>query len=147
MSDEKSKIKKDIEKSGLPLEIEVTSIIEKSGWEVQNQSFYWDEDEKKGRTIDITAFKALSEELGVYDRHRVALFIECKKSSTPWIFYTRHKTTDKGKDLFHTLGCIKKYTRPELKNFKWLAECHYSSSMFREQAIISYEAFKTKRIF
>jgi hypothetical protein len=141
--DEIHRIEKDTQQSGFPLEIEVTAILKKSGWDVQNQVYYQDKDEGKPRSVDVIATKAWFESFGVYDRFSITLVIECKKSVKPWVFFM----TSKSRNLFEfPFFYIKNFSQPELEksiNFiKWSQEqMHYVSSS-RECAVISYEPFK-----
>jgi len=83
------RIKEYIEKSGLPLEIEITSILREHNWTVNNQAYFYDEDEKKARNIDMFAFKRIDLKTSPdFDRYHISLVIECKKSTNPWLFYT-----------------------------------------------------------
>ena len=83
-----NKIKKDIEKSGLPLEIDVNYILNQKGWNVRNQVSFFDQTENKHRPIDIMASKLIEVKSPGLDRLNVTLIIECKKSVKPWVFYT-----------------------------------------------------------
>lgn len=86
------KIKKDILKAGLPLELEISEILKQNEWRVDNQSHYYDEQTGKAREIDIVASKSFKPKHSqIYDRVSVNLIIECKKSSKPWIFYAVEK--------------------------------------------------------
>jgi hypothetical protein len=81
----------EIEKSGFPLEIEVTSILEKLNWVVLNNQPFRDPDEEQLRSVDIFAFQMSPHFLhdtlfGFTPR----IIIECKKSSShAWVFFTR----------------------------------------------------------
>lgn len=90
--DEIEFIKREIEKSGFPLEIEVSSILKEDGWEILPSSPYIDQDERKWREIDIKAYK--SADIGSHGksikpyRLTLALIIECKKSEElAWVFF------------------------------------------------------------
>lgn len=137
-SNEIRKIQEDISLSGFPLEINVSSILEKNGWTVRNQRYYIDEDEGKTRTIDILAYKAFFENFGNNDRLNITLVVECKKSIKPWVFFT----TQKEKEVVSTIGYIKYWAYPKLENFTWLNQSHYAHDKFNEKAVISYEPFK-----
>lgn len=82
-------IKQDILKSGIPLEIEVSSVLQEHGWFVAHQSAYTDRDTQEIRTIDIFAIRMKSEKL-----KSMALVVECKKSANVWAFYTQPKSSD-----------------------------------------------------
>lgn len=53
--DLKAKLLKNLEETGYPLELQVGGILSKYGWRVDHNSYYIDEDEQKGREIDIIA--------------------------------------------------------------------------------------------
>jgi len=77
----------EIEKSGYPLEIKVSSLLDKK-WTVVNTDTYWDKDEGKTRDIDINAYQYIYVEDEV--DFTINLSIECKKSGThAWVFFTR----------------------------------------------------------
>ena len=97
--DEIDFIKKEIERSGFPLEIEVSSILKEDGWEVLPSSIYFDEDEKSWREIDIKAYKSAdsssqNESIKPY-RLTLALIIECKKSEKfAWVFFPQPRSKE-----------------------------------------------------
>jgi hypothetical protein len=115
----------EIEKSGYPLEIEISSLLDKE-YRVLNTHYYFDEEAKKGRDIDIYAIpRDVDNNFIKTDKFVVItdLAIECKKSDThAWIFYTRPYTSvDRSADIsgqFDTsvpkLGTIRDHA------FKWL---------------------------
>jgi hypothetical protein len=57
MKDSVEKIKKDIIKSGLPTEIQVTNLLRQDNWIVVNQYPYVDQRSQEIRTLDIIAGK------------------------------------------------------------------------------------------
>jgi hypothetical protein len=143
--EEIQKIKQDIKLSGFPLEIKVSSILEKDGWNVRNQAYYIDEEKGKLRTVDIIAHKAFFEKIGDYDQFNLSLVIECKKSDKPWVFYTTPRDKPTPIDII-LLALIKQFTNPDiLKSLafvKWLQhECHYCYEKQEEHAVISHEPF------
>lgn len=145
---EKNRIIKDMEKSGYPLEIKATSILESHGWNLLNQEGYLDIEKGKWRTIDILAHQsANTSNSPVYERLHVTLVVECKKSSKPWVFWVRDK---KGLRMFRPLvasGLIKLESKPWLHplHFEELADCfHYYFPEFKKIAIIPYEPFIKK---
>ena len=97
MTSEKKELKdyllEEVKKSGFPLEIEVSSILEDENWVVINNQPFIDPDVDELRSVDIFAFHeptisdhASYQPLG-FAPH---LIIECKKSiSHAWIFFTR----------------------------------------------------------
>jgi len=97
----KDHIMDQIEKTGYPLEIEVSERLDKD-WVVFNNQPYLDEDENKTRETDIFAIhetdidqlRIKPEPLIFVSTNMVA---ECKKSTThAWVFFTRPKETPPG---------------------------------------------------
>ena len=77
-------IKKEITKSGFPLEIYTATILNKKGWTVLPHLFYPQEDNIHDRELDIHAKKQHEEFSDVQDM----LIIECKKQEKkPWVFF------------------------------------------------------------
>jgi hypothetical protein len=92
-SDElKRNILEQIAKTGYPLEIVTATTLERRGWLVWSSPAYLDEEEGKGREIDVKAVRyasgSASLRIGV-PAVRVVLIIECKKSEKPWVFFVR----------------------------------------------------------
>lgn len=91
-----SRVKKEIERTGLPTEIKATEILNKNGWHVFNEYPYLDTDENKVRTLDIVANKAFLKNSKKPDGKRETeidffceLYVECKKSEKhSWVFFT-----------------------------------------------------------
>jgi hypothetical protein len=84
---------REIEKSGFPLEIEISSILESQKWVVINNRPYRDSDEDEVRSIDVSAFhESTAFDFKRYDPLAFSpqLVIECKKSAThAWVFFSR----------------------------------------------------------
>lgn len=153
------RVKEDMHKSGFPLEIEVSSVLEKFGWNVQNQSFYLDEEENKPRSIDIFASKVLKVVTSKYfDYFNIYLVIECKKNQKPWLFYTTQSSLKKNLALIYVKG----FSDPELAKNKdnskelfkltidLFSESHYFLPNYNRDGIIPYEPFtdgKGRQIF
>ncbi len=83
----------EIRKSGYPLEIRVSNLLDNRGYVVFNTQYYFDEEAKQGRDIDIYAIPkdcySKEDKLAPF-KVRSELAIECKKSETyAWFFYTR----------------------------------------------------------
>ena len=96
MSEElKDKILKEISKTGFPLELRVSELLNNVGYYVANNLYYVDLDEGKGREIDLRALKNYDfkiESKQYFVRH--CLLIECKKSQKkPWVIFTSHETS------------------------------------------------------
>jgi hypothetical protein len=87
-------IKKELLKSGFPLEMEVSSILRKRNYEVFKSVYFFDDDEQKAREFDIFASLPLYEDSSIeYDLDTDWYFnpfvaIECKKSAVySWVFF------------------------------------------------------------
>ena len=91
--DLKEFLREEIAKSGFPLEIEVSSILESLQWVVLNNQPFRDPDEEALRSIDVYAFHSPT----TYEFSKnlpfgfsPKLLIECKKSNShAWVFFTR----------------------------------------------------------
>lgn len=86
-------LKRAIEATGLPTEMSATKTLTELGWAVQNEYPYVDRENKRVRTLDIKAVATFRKgyEKPIKDilkeSIRCELYIECKKSNKPWIFY------------------------------------------------------------
>lgn len=92
-------VERELEKSGFPLEIEVSSFLEERSWFVASSTFYPDLDLGIPREIDLVASKTLSVDSFGKSLHpyelRLALIIQCKKSGKyHWVFYSRPRKED-----------------------------------------------------
>ncbi|WP_138752789.1 hypothetical protein [Paenibacillus sinopodophylli] len=95
------RVKKEINKTGFPLEIRIGNLLINRDYYVTHSKFYVDEEEGKSREIDIRAIKNytfLDEDKKVFVRN--SIHIECKKSDNkPWVFMSSDKTgSDPGLD-------------------------------------------------
>lgn len=86
-NEEIKKILNDMDEQGFPLEVKTSEILQAHNWEITNQASYIDIESRKNRTLDIIAEKNvfLKQSTLAFD---IWLFIECKKVSKPWVFYT-----------------------------------------------------------
>ena len=89
-----SRVREEIEKTGLPTEIKATDILRANGWSVYNEYPYLDVNENKVRTLDVVADKSFlkSNTANSADKKEIdfscTLFIECKKSvKHSWVFF------------------------------------------------------------
>lgn len=88
-------ILEEIKKSGHPLELELLSILKSTKWTyLTPQAYYFDEDEQKSRTVDITATEPplFNEDGSVYRPLsplwlQYTLVIECKKTDRNLVFF------------------------------------------------------------
>jgi hypothetical protein len=142
-TDEIHRIEEDMKLVGFPFEIEVTSVLKKSGWNVQNQVYYLDKNEGKPRSVDIIASKAWFEDFGAYDRLNINLVIECKKSVKPWVFFMTPKD---GRLFDFSFFYVKNFSEPQLERsigfIEWAKKHIHYVSLAEECAVISYEPFK-----
>lgn len=84
----RNKVLDDIKKTGYPTELMVASLFEAAGWYCTENEYYIDQDENKGREIDIRANKnATGGRICVWSM----LSVEVKKSDKPWIIFTSNK--------------------------------------------------------
>lgn len=148
---------KRIKKSGYPLEIEISNLLDKE-YVVFNTHYYFDEERKQGRDIDIYAMpldveldtKLVEMEKKLLPfRLRTELVVECKKTEThAWVFYNRHNIPISG---HHISGQFKtsvpKPRKFSTDSFKWtLQKClalHYYKF---EQVAIAYEEIKKRKL-
>lgn len=93
------KVKAAVKKTGLPTEIKATEILKRNNWIVFNEYPYIDKENNRVRTLDIQALKGAvqASEGGLKtvgelteNISDVELYIECKKSEKPWVFYIDH---------------------------------------------------------
>lgn len=83
-------LKKEIKKTGYPLEIEISSMLDKDWQSVINTDTYFDRDEGKLRDIDICASDTYGTRKILPLGLRVQLVIECKKDKDfAWVFFSR----------------------------------------------------------
>jgi hypothetical protein len=84
----RSKLLKDIEQTGFPTELRVSDIFQACGWVVNENTYFIDQDENKGREIDMQVHNNLS--IAMPKRVFVwsMLSVEIKKSEKPWIVFT-----------------------------------------------------------
>lgn len=83
-----NKIKNDILKSGFPLEINTSMVLNKNNWHVVNNSRYYDDEKKNYGEIDIIATKKHPD----YSNVNNVLIVECKKyHEGEWVFFKQDK--------------------------------------------------------
>lgn len=93
------KVKQEVKKTGHPLSLEVSEILNENGWFVKNGPRYYSEDIKSLREIDIVASRASFFVGKAVDK----LIIECKKSEGGnWVFFRQNR---KNRDLY-TLNIV-----------------------------------------
>jgi len=105
-------IKKQILKSGFPLQMEISAILRKRDYEVSNGIYFFDQDEKKAREFDIeavlphdTIFPSEFDTENSWFFHPLVL-IECKKSDVyNWIFF-RSEPIGSWFDIGHSIDIL-----------------------------------------
>lgn len=128
-------------KTGFPLEIEVSSILEKK-WDVVNTASYFDEDEKTMRSIDIAATKSFNDIAPHF--LEVNLDIECKKDENfAWVFFTRPFEFDweehmDGQYLDELQICSKNLEMTQLWEILFKSPLHYAKV---KRVAIAFDAF------
>jgi hypothetical protein len=157
----KKNILEEINKSGIPLEIKITEILENDGWITYNQSPYFDEHENKWREIDMRALKweDIKNPQGLIYRILLNIIIECKTAKiktdksgnkigeSPWVFYVRKKEKMHifEDDFISNLQFVKMVTIPEveIKSLEKLTKIfHYNQE--QEVGTIAVEPFNKK---
>jgi len=120
-----SKVLADISKTGFPLELRMSNRFVEADYYVQDSVYYVDQDEQKGREIEIIALKN-SQSTPRKDPPkwvRLRCIVECKKSSKPWVIFTSPKTTyDEVSPLGQATGLV--------DNVKWTSEMVSSITAF-----------------
>jgi len=142
-----SNIKNDIKKSGFPLEIEVGALLSRNNWDVNHQTYFYDQEEDKARALDIVATRLELIESSRLNRINITLLIECKRSfDKPWVFYT----TPKGENHEPMLGSvsfIKFISVPELelRNYGLFYQSHYFFNEIQKITTLNYEPFSERK--
>jgi len=96
---ERASVEDELQKSGFPLEIELSSFLEGRNWSVSSSVFYLDLDWGIPKEIDLMASKTLTSDShgNKFDPYqlRLTLILQCKKSTKcRWVFYTRPRGDD-----------------------------------------------------
>lgn len=136
-------LKADIEKSGLPLEIDVNDILRNKRWNVTNEAYYLDQNENKARYVDIIATRLEQVEASKIHKLNVTLVIECKRSiKKPWVFYMVPKGEMHEPDIGQVF-LMKTNSQPALSppEYRLFWNSHYFSSNINKVAIRGYVAF------
>jgi hypothetical protein len=89
---EKQKIIDEIERTGFPLELRVSKLLQDRAYVVEHNIYYIDKDENKGREIEIVASTLSQTSHSVVGRGpesvQLHLVVECKRSAHPWVVFT-----------------------------------------------------------
>lgn len=139
-------ILEDIEKTGFPLELRVSKFLQDNGYYVANNVYYVDQDEKKGREVDMRAFKNFILTQGdreFYVRH--CFLIECKRryKDKPWIIFSSPLTVyDQVQFRIHSRGVNEDENWKDQTNLGRLSMIH-PFVRFKNRGRSYYEPFKT----
>lgn len=138
----KAKLLKNVEETGYPAELKADNILWECGWRVEyHNGYYFDEDEQKGREVDIQAYDVVySKKYGV----GVALALVCEVKRTvknPWIILSTEKSGEEAEGygrIHYTLGEI----NSNLLSFSEI-ERRSTTNQFTRVGRSYYEAFKS----
>jgi len=93
-------IKKDIEKSGYPLEIEIYKLLRKYNWTITPQYYYKDRITSTERSIDYVCGKTTEGSDEPYKKVVIRLAIECKNLDDKyWILFSMDETEVESMDF------------------------------------------------
>jgi len=139
------KIRRDLEKSGYPLEINVMKLLMQFDWNIIPQHYYVDPDEDKGRSLDFYCVKRVEIKSPYLDALRFILLIECKKTAKNWVFFVTSKPFSEKK----LLGFVEYYAKmhitskePGISIDEALKYSHYLN--YNKVAINHYIPFKSE---
>lgn len=92
------RILEDLAKTGYPLEVRASLVLEAQDWIVTHNPTYVDVEEQKAREVDINAVRAWQVQRPGPMPHILlcSLFLECKKSHKPWVFFMTGVTQAEG---------------------------------------------------
>jgi hypothetical protein len=83
-----TEVLKAIDKTGFPLELRISELLREREYHVANSLYFVDQDENKGREVDLRALKNVKLPGGtLFVRH--CLVVQCKRSQKwPWVVFT-----------------------------------------------------------
>lgn len=89
---------RDIDQSGVELEMRVTALMAKRGWIVKHHPYYLDYDEGKGRELDLLGEFGNAFEANNYQVYfELSLLVECKKiPGNAWTFFAQLRESHGG---------------------------------------------------
>jgi hypothetical protein len=114
VTDLSAKIREHLLESGIPLQIQALSTIRSNGFAATASPYYFDEDEQKGREIDVVGYRyrrIQNRASGFHFFVQASLVVQCKKSDKHhWVFIIEPERS-KGTRLRHEL-CY--YSSPDI---------------------------------
>jgi len=89
-----NKLKKEIEKTGFPTELEIGKIFRIKGWDVEHNTYFIDKDENKGREIDLVSNLVFQDESNDhYTEFTFKFIVQIKKEQEKiWVIFTTETT-------------------------------------------------------
>ena len=128
MVDLKEKLIEEIKKSGFPLEVYTSVILNKANWFVKTNVNYFNKLVHDGREIDIVAERKTK---GI-ERCIDTLIIECKKSSAKsWVFFKQQKSVD-----VQVMNIVS--PRADNYHYKWFEEKHFNDHFYTRSSVATY---------
>jgi len=130
------KIKNEIKKGGIPLQLYSSIILDKLGWSVKQNCFYnlFNKKGESEREIDI-----IGERKSFVSRMNNILVFECKKSEKPWIFFSQGRKIKQDPFIITAIAkekfLIYEFIRDNLKRFHyWGKEIHtyFHTAFFKD---------------
>lgn len=126
MSSENDHVASELQKSGLPLEIEIAELLETHGWEVMPSVFYLDYDDSQFKETDILAYATVARPLKGSPNYpynmTMGVIVECKKrADTILVFFPRPR---KPNDIDYggtRLGAVDSFQVAKQSSFKALS--------------------------
>jgi hypothetical protein len=90
---DESKIIEAAAKAGFDSELKVAAIASGRSWSTQQNLYYIDKDEKKGRELDFEIYRILNADGTPHLSSQVFLCVEVKKTAEPFIFFSNEPQT------------------------------------------------------
>ena len=135
-------IVKDMKQAGFPLEVVAGTRFTNKGWTARHQVFYYDEVDKKGKYVDITAHKVIDRSSEIFKRLNYTVVAECKKSEKAWVFYTPPNTFLTQDPDMASIGYLRTIPSFTPDGLRYLLHNHYVTQAPLDRiAVASYVAF------
>lgn len=144
---EKKNIIEEINKTGFPLELRVSKFLQDNGYHVANNLYYIDQDEGKGREVDMRALKNFRfnvEGKSYFIRH--CFLIECKRSKEkPWVVFSSPQTVYDRRRFFLQCRGVKTTTKWEDYGVPKKLEKIHPFSKYERRGRSFFEPFKNDK--
>ncbi len=139
-------ITEDLEKSGFPLEIEITNILGNRKWRVINQLHCFNLKDNFDSVLDVLAFREYHHKIAKLNPINLNLLIECKKTDkSPWVFGTIEEHHPPDLANIFAISYVKYYMKtPPTINInksllKWIPQSHFLDKNIKNVGCIAYE--------